>query len=372
MPEYVGKETKKLGFGLMRLPKKGPFTDVEQVKQMVDRFMDNGFTYFDTAFVYLGSETAAKKALVDRHPRESYTLATKLCAFMMAHNEEAAKKQFRTSLERTGAGYFDYYLLHALLDKNYTKYDQYHLWDFVQEQKIQGLIKHVGFSFHGSPALLDQLLTQHPEVEFVQLQLNYADWENPQVASRANYEIARKHNKPIVVMEPVKGGTLANPPDKVKKMLQEYAPDASPASWAIRFAASLDGVLTVLSGMSNVAQMEDNLSYMKGFQPLNSDEQEIIREAQRILGHSAAIPCTACHYCVEGCPRKIPIPEIFSAMNKQLGNGLLKEAASDYRKATADRGLASDCIACGQCERACPQQLKVIELLKDCASAFER
>ncbi len=375
MQEYFGQETGKLGFGLMRLPKLASGKiDIEQTKEMVDRFMSAGLTYFDTAYVYDkgDSEKAAKAALVDRYPRESYTLATKLCCWMGAHDEASAKQQFYTSLERTGAEYFDYYLLHALQAGNYKKYEQYHLWDFVKELKAKGLIKHWGFSFHAGPDILDELLTDHPDAEFVQLQLNYADWENPQVASRANYEIARKHNKSIVVMEPVKGGTLADPPVEVKKLFQEYAPDASPASWAIRFAASLDGVLTVLSGMSNVAQMEDNLSYMKGFQLLNSDEQKIIRKAQRILGHSAAIPCTACHYCVEGCPKKIPIPEIFSAMNKQLSNGLLDGAASDYRKATANRGLASDCIACGQCEKACPQQLKVIGHLKGCASAFER
>ena len=371
MPDYFGKEVPKLGFGLMRLPKKGPFTDIEQVKQMVDLFMEAGFTYFDTAFVYLGSEAAIKKALVERYPRESYTLATKLNAFMMAPNEKAAKKQFYTSLERTGAGYFDYYLLHALMDNNYTKYDKYHLWDFVQEQKANGLIKHLGFSFHGGPGLLDRLLREHPEVDFVQLQLNYADWENPSVASRANYEIARKHGASIVIMEPVKGGTLANPPEEVKKLFQAYYPDMSCASWAIRFAASLDGIITVLSGMSNTAQMKDNLSYMKDFQPLNEEEQKIIQQAQRILGNSATIPCTACHYCTNGCPKNIPIPEIFAAMNKRLGNGQIAEALLDYQSATRQGGLASECINCGQCEQACPQHLSIRKYLKDAAADME-
>lgn len=371
MSDYFGKETPKLGVGLMRLPHKGPFTDVEQVKQMVDLFMEAGFTYFDTAYVYLGSEDTIRKALVERYPRESYTLATKLNAFMMAPTEKAAKNQFYKSLERTGAGYFDYYLLHALMENNYKKYDDYHLWDFVKEQKEKGLIRHFGFSFHAGPELLDKLLTIHPEVDFVQLQINYADWENPAVTSRANYEVARKHGKSIVVMKPVKGGTLADPPAEVKKLFSDHHPEMSYASWAIRFVASLDGIITVLSGMSNMAQMEDNLSYMKHFQPLNDEEQKIIQQTQRIMGNSATIPCTACHYCVEGCPKQIPIPDIFSAMNKQLGNGQHAQAREDYARVTANAGKASDCILCRQCERACPQHLPITEHLKQCAQALE-
>ncbi len=366
MSDFFGKEVPKLGFGLMRLPKKGLRTDIEQVKKMVDLFMESGFTYYDTAFVYPGSEDAIKKALVERYPRESYTLATKLNAFMLAPTEKAAKKQFYTSLERTGAGYFDYYLLHAMMENNYTKYDKFHLWDFVKEQKEKGLIKYMGFSFHAGPRLLDQLLNEHPEVDFVQLQINYEDWEKPSVASRANYEVARKHGKSIVVMEPVKGGNLANPPEEVKKLMKAYNPDMSYASWAIRFVASLDGIITVLSGMSNIEQMKDNLSYMKNFKPLNEEEQKIIQKAQRIMGNSSTIPCTACHYCTEGCPKHIPIPEIFSAANKQLGNGLKKEAEEEYRKAVSGKGSAADCIKCGQCEKACPQKLSIIKYLEQC------
>ena len=359
----IGKEVPKLGFGLMRLPKKGLSIDIRQTEQMVDAFLEAGFTYFDTAYVYPGSEAAAKKALVDRHPRESYTLATKLNV-MVAPTAKMAKKQFETSLERTGAGYFDYYLLHALMENNYARYDKLHLWDFVNEQKEKGLIKHVGFSFHSGPQLLEKLLQEHPEVDFVQLQINYADWENQSVTSRANYEVARKYGKSVVIMEPVKGGALADPPAEVQKLFKEYQPDMSYASWAIRFAASLDGILTVLSGMSDTQQMADNLSYMKDFKPLNEEEQKIIQEAQRILGKSATIPCTACRYCVEGCPKKIPIPEIFSAMNKRLGSGQLSEASEG-------KGKASECIACGQCERACPQHLEITKHLKECEDALE-
>ena len=371
MSDYFGKDVPKLGFGLMRLPKKALGTDIEQVKKMVDLFMEAGFTYFDTAFVYLGSEAAAKKALVERYPRESYTLATKIYA-SIAPTEGAAKKQFYTSLERTGAGYFDYYLLHSLMDNNYKKYDKFHLWDFVKEQKEKGLIKHFGFSFHAGPELLDKLLAEHPEVDFIQLQINYADWENPGVSSRANYEVARRHGKSIVVMEPVKGGSLANPPKGVKKLFDDYNPDMSYASWAVRFAASLDGIITVLSGMSNIEQMKDNLSYMKDFKPLNEEEQRIIAEAQRILGHSSTIPCTSCHYCMDGCPKNIRIPDIFSSMNKVLGNGQMEAALSAYREATKEGGLASICIECRQCEGVCPQHIPITDHLKEAVRMFEK
>lgn len=373
MERYFGEATPKLGFGLMRLPKTASGKiDIEQTKTMVDLFMDAGLNYFDTAYVYDGgdSERAAKEALVDRYPRESYTLATKLCAWMSAHDEKSAKQQFYTSLERTGAGYFDYYLLHALQAGNYKKYDEYHIWDFVKEQKEKGLIKHWGFSFHATPDILDEILTEHPDAEFVQLQLNYADWENPDVTARENYEVARKHGKSIVVMEPVKGGALANPPEAVRKILKETNADASYASWAIRYAASLEGIITVLSGMSNREQMEDNLSYMKNFIPLNKEEQAAVKKAQEAINGIKSIPCTACHYCTAGCPKKIPIPEIFEARNKQLIWGQLEEGKATYAKAIANAGAASDCIACGQCERACPQQIKVIDRLKDCAGAF--
>ena len=372
MERYFGENVPKLGFGLMRLPKKGDKIDIEQTKQMVDLFMDAGLTYFDTAYVYDGgeSEKAAKAALVDRYPRESYTLCTKLCAWMGAHDEESAKQQFYTSLERTGAGYFDYYLLHALQRSNYTVYDKYHIWDFVKEQKEKGLIKYYGFSFHADPELLEELLTDHPDVDFVQLQINYADWENPGVASRACFEIARRHGKSITIMEPVKGGALADPVPGVQEILKKANPDASFASWAIRYAASLDGIITVLSGMSNIEQMKDNLSFMKDFKPLTEEEQAVIRKAQSALNSDQSIPCTACHYCTDGCPMNIPIPEIFTVANRQRGNEAFR-GRREYTIVTTGKGKASDCIACGQCENACPQQIKVISRLKDCAEQFE-
>lgn len=372
MERYFGENTPKLGFGLMRLPKKDGKIDIEQTKKMVDLFMDAGLTYFDTAYVYDGgeSEKAAKAALVDRYPRESYTLCTKLCAWLGNQDEKSAKQQFYTSLERTGAGYFDYYLLHALQRGNYKKYDEYHIWDFVKEQKAKGLIKYYGFSFHADPALLEELLNEHPDVDFVQLQINYADWENPGVASRECFEIARRHGKSIVVMEPVKGGALADPVPGVKELLKAADPNASPASWAIRFAASLDGIITVLSGMSNIEQMQDNISYMKAFKPLSEAERAVILRVQSALNEDKSIPCTACHYCTDGCPMNIPIPEIFSVANRQRGNEAFR-GRREYTIATTNKGKASDCIGCGQCVNACPQQIDVITRLRACAEQFE-
>lgn len=372
MSDYFGKETPKLGFGLMRLPKREDGTiDLDQTKAMVDHFMAAGLTYFDTAYVYEGSEDAAREALVKRYPRDSYTLATKINAWMACTDEASCRQQFFTSLERTQAGYFDYYLLHALQTSNWQKYDEYHIWDFVREQKEQGLIRHVGFSFHAGPDLLDKLLDQHPEVDFVQLQLNYADWDNPSVTSRANWEVARRHGKSIVDMEPVKGGTLAAPPASVADILKAASPDASLASWAIRFAASLDGIITVLSGMSDLAQMDDNISYMKDFRPLDSREKAAIEAAQKALAAIEQVPCTACHYCTPGCPQGIPIPEIFSALNRQLVWNQKERALAEYGRATKDKALASACIQCGQCESACPQQIPCISWLGRAAEAFE-
>ncbi|MBQ6563990.1 MAG: aldo/keto reductase [Clostridia bacterium] len=368
MLDEYGK-TAKLGFGLMRLPKKGLGIDVEQVKEMVDLFLAAGSSYFDTAYIYPGSETAIRKALVERHPRDCYTLATKLNT-MVALTEKMARKEFETSMERTGAGYFDYYLLHALSRGNVDKYERFHLWDFVQEEKAKGRIRHIGFSFHDSPELLEEIIQKHPEAEFVQLQINYQDWEAMNVQSRANYEVARKYHLPIVVMEPVKGGGLANPPKEVKDILLKANPDASLASWAIRFVASLDGILTVLSGMSNLEQMKDNLSYMADFHPLTPEEHAIIHNAQKILNSVKSIPCTACRYCTEGCPQQIPIPEIFAARNQQMVWGRLEEGRQSYQKILESGHGADACFRCGRCERSCPQRIQVIEELKKCHEAL--
>ncbi|MCR5149835.1 MAG: aldo/keto reductase [Clostridiales bacterium] len=371
MSDYFGSDIFKLGFGLMRLPKlENGKIDVEETSRMVDAFIEAGGTYFDTAYIYDNgeSEDVTREALVKRYPRESYTLCTKLCAWSQCHDELSAKQQFYTSLERTCAGYFDFYLLHALQRSNYKKYDEYHLWDFVKEQKKKGLIKYYGFSFHADPPLLEELLTEHPDVDFIQLQLNYADWNAPGVAAGECYRIAREHGVSITVMEPVKGGALAKPDDNIKKIFDEAAPGASYASWAIRYAASLDGIITVLSGMSNMAQLEDNLSYMKNFKPLSPEEQKVIEHVQAELDSDKTIKCTACHYCTDGCPMDIAIPEIFAVKNRQIKKESWDGGALEYSVATAGKGKASACIECGQCEDACPQNLPVIKLLKDCVS----
>ena len=369
MSDYFGKETFKLGFGLMRLPKlEDGKIDVELTKQMVDEFIKNGGTYFDTAYVYDRGESEAvtKLALVDRYPRDKYTLATKLCAWLECNDEDSAKKQFYTSLKRTNVGYFDYYLLHALQRTNYKKYDEYHIWDFVKEQKAKGLIKHYGFSFHADPELLEELLDAHPDVDFVQLQINYADWNNPGVASKECYEIARRHNVSITVMEPIKGGALANPNEEIRKIFDKANPNMSYASWAIRYVASMEGIITVLSGMSNMEQMKDNLSYMKDFKPLSNEEKKVISQVQEALESDKSIKCTGCHYCTEGCPMNIAIPEIFKVKNYETKKPSRDNGKRNYIIATTGKGKASDCIECGQCESVCPQHLNVIELLKEC------
>ena len=371
--KYLGENIPKLGFGLMRLPMLGEAVDIEQVKVMVDKFLDAGFTYFDTAYGYIGgkSEEAAKAALVDRHPREKFQLATKLPAWAGANTAEEAKEMFYTSLRRTGAGYFDFYLLHNCGDNRTDKFDEYGLWDFVLEQREKGLIKHVGFSFHDKADVLDDILTKHPEMEFVQLQINYADWDSATVQSRKCFEVAKKHNKPVIIMEPVKGGLLANPPESVAQVLKAANPEDSFSSWAIRFAASLENVITVLSGMSNIEQIEDNIATMSGFRPLSKDESAVIDKAREKLSAIPSIPCTGCSYCVKGCPMNITIPGIFSAMNTNLIYNNFKSAKGSYGWATNGGGLASKCIECGQCESVCPQHIAIIEELKRAVSMFE-
>ena len=358
----------KLGFGLMRLPKLADDTiNVEETAQMVDQFLSAGGTYFDTAFAYQGSEEAIRKALVERYPRDRYTLATKLIAMGPNLDEETLKQEFYTSLERTGAGYFDFYLLHAFQRVNYQNYEKFHLWEFAKEQKEKGLIKHLGFSFHADPELLEEILAAHPEAEFVQLQINYADWENPGVAARRNWEICKEHGLPVIVMEPVKGGILADPIDSVKAIFDEADPDASYASWAVRYVAGKENIGVVLSGMSSLAQMEDNLSYMRDFRPLSEEEEAVIRKAQEALDGDQAIPCTGCRYCTKGCPMGIPIPDIFTVENRKKGSPEFR-TKREYTIVTQGKGKASDCIQCGQCEDACPQHLPIIELLQGCVS----
>ena len=372
---------KKLGFGLMRLPLLDPnndaAVDVEEVKRMVDRFMAQGFTYFDTAIMYNGgvSQRVAKAALVDRYPREAFTLATKLHSAYFNSPEER-DKVFNEQLEQTGAGYFDYYLIHGIEAGNYPKYEQYDCFNWLLEKKRQGLVRHAGFSFHDTPELLDKILTKYPELEFVQLQINYLDWESEWIQSRKVYEMAVKHGKPVVVMEPVKGGTLAKLPAEAERLLKAADPSMSAASWAIRYAASLDNVMMVLSGMSNVAQMEDNLGYMKDFKPLTPDEMAMMEKVAGIINAKIAIPCTGCSYCTEGCPQQIPIPRYFSLYNEDMREDLKEKGwtvnFTYYDNLSGKFGKASDCVACGQCEGVCPQHLPIIERLKDVAAHYER
>lgn len=362
---YLGEQIKKLGFGLMRLPKKGEEIDVEQVKVMVDKFLAAGFTYFDTAWAYAGSEDAIRQALVERYPREKFQLATKNAAWINCKTREEAIEQFNLSLKRTGAGYFDFYLLHNLGESRTKFFDDFDMWSFVQEKKAEGLIKHVGFSFHSTPEELEEILTKHPEMEFVQLQINYGDWENPAIQSRACYEVARKHGKPVIIMEPVKGGMLANPPESVKQILQAAEPESSCASWAIRFAADLEGLIVVLSGMSNVEQMEDNLSYMKDFTGLTESQKNTINKAREALAKIPVIPCTTCNYCAKVCPKEIGISGTFTAMNylTLYGDKAAAQHQENWLVGGHGRKKAAECIKCGKCEQVCPQHISIREEL---------
>ena len=366
---------KKLGFGLMRLPEKGTEIDEEQVNQMVDLFMERGFTYFDTAWMYCNfrSEEATKKALVSRHPRDSFTLATKLHSGFIQTKEDR-DKVFNEQLRKTGAGFFDYYLVHDVNSHSIEVYDRLDVWGWIKEKKEAGLIREMGFSFHDGPELLDRVLTEHPEMEFVQLQLNYLDWNSTGIQSRKCYEVATKHGKPVTVMEPVKGGTLAAVPEAVEKLFKEYAPEASIPSWAIRFAASLPNVRMVLSGMSTLAQVDDNTSYMQELVPLNDEEMKRIWKAVAIINGAIEIPCTGCSYCVDGCPMQIPIPNYFALYNAEKQEVESKGWTPQqeyYANLAKEHGKAGDCIQCGQCEGICPQHLPIIEDLTKVAALFE-
>ncbi|MCH5324179.1 MAG: aldo/keto reductase [Eubacterium sp.] len=364
----------KLGFGLMRLPMKDDKIDLDRVCGMVDEYMKAGLNYFDTAYVYHGgeSEVCARETIVKRYPRESFYLATKLPAWNL-NSEEDRDRIFGEQLERAGVDYFDFYLLHSLEDgHNYDTYEKFDCFNWGIQKKAEGKIKHFGFSYHGSPELLEKVLDKHPEIEFVQIQLNYADWNNPVVQSGRLYKILSDRNIPMIIMEPVKGGTLATLTPELEAKFKSARPDATVASWAFRFCASLPGVMTILSGMSNEEQMQDNIGTFTNFEPLSDDERALVAEVTAIMLDIPQIGCTACKYCVDGCPAKISIPDVFRTVNtvrlykeefrpKNFYNGLVQHS-----------GRASDCIACGQCEGVCPQHLPIIELMKEAAELLDK
>lgn len=363
---------KHFGFGYMRLPMNGDEVDIEQTKQMVDYFLENGFNYFDTVHGYLEgkSEKAIKTCLADRHKRDEFILTNKLTNFYFK-KEEDIRPLFEQQLEACGVEYFDYYLMHAQSAEIFKYFKECHAYETAFALKEEGKIKHVGISFHDRAEVLDAILTEYPQIEVVQIQFNYLDYEDPAVQSKKCYEVCRKHNKPVLVMEPVKGGSLVNLPEEAKKVLEDLH-GGSPASYAIRFAAGFEGIEMVLSGMSTLEQMKDNLSFMKDFKPLTEEEHAAVKKVCDIIHSKNLIPCTACRYCIDGCPKHISIPDLFACMNTKQ---IYHDWNADYyynNVHTVDHGKASDCVECGKCEKACPQHLKIRELLKEVAKGFEK
>ena len=369
---------KKLGFGMMRLPlldKNDTTTvDLDLVCKMVDAYLEKGFNYFDTAYVYhqYQGEYAVRDALVKRHPRESFLLADKLPT-MKLKEEGDQERIFEEQLKKCGVEYFDYYLIHTLCEEYYETAQRLDSFGFVSRMKAEGRVKKMGFSFHDSAEMLDTILTDHPEVDFVQIQLNYLDWEHESIQSRACYEVCRKHGKPIIVMEPVKGGTLARVPARIEEKFKALQPTLSVASWAIRFAASQEGVFMVLSGMSNMEQLNDNMSYMEHFAPMTDEELALLPEAVKAIYEDVAVACTGCRYCVEECPKNIEIPQYFALYNSEMSapNELFSVHRSYYENYTLTHGKASDCIRCRKCEKACPQHIRITDALKQVAKTFE-
>lgn len=363
---------KNFGFGCMRLPMNGEDVDIAQMNEMVDTYLDNGFNYFDTAHGYLQgkSELALKECLTRRYARDKYILTNKLTNIYFK-KEEDIRPFFENQLIWCGVDYFDYYLMHAQVAESFKFFKECNAYETAFALKAEGKVKHVGISFHDRAEVLEQILTEYPDIEVVQIQFNYADYEDPAVESRKCYEVCRKYNKPVLVMEPVKGGNLVNLPEDAKKILDDLH-NGSPASFAIRFAAGFEGIEMVLSGMSSLEQMQDNISFMKEFEPLSEKELEAVSKVQEILHNMNLIPCTACRYCTDGCPKNISIPDLFACMNTK---NMYHDWNADYYYSevhTKNNGKASDCIKCGKCEKACPQHIQIRDLLAQVAKEFEK